>query len=169
MTMRSTCAALALATGLMPATANAQAFQNLDAVDRQVAAFLGQSADSAGATFVPVDRRLRLATCGAPLALSWYGTRQDSVLVRCPDASGWRLFVRVQGTISAAPAAAAMPAVSRGEPVTVTVRGTGFSVSQSGEAMENGAVGQWIRIRMNKTSEMRAQVLQPGTVRVDMQ
>lgn len=169
MTMRSTCAALALATGLIPATADAQAFQNLDAVDRQVAAFLGQSADSAGATFVPVDRRLRLATCAAPLNLSWYGTRQDSVLVRCPDASGWRVFVRVQGAIGAAPAAAAIPAVSRGEPVTVTVRGTGFSVSQSGEAMENGAVGQWIRIRMSKTNEMRAQVLQPGTVRVDMQ
>lgn len=173
MTMRSTCAALALAMGLFPATvpasANAQAFQNLDAVDRQVAAFLGQSADSAGATFVPVDRRLRLATCAAPLALSWYGTRQDSVLVRCPDVSGWRVFVRVQGAVGAAPAAAAVPAVSRGEPVTVTVRGTGFSVSQAGEAMENGAVGQWVRVRMNKTNEMRAQVLQPGTVRVDMQ
>lgn len=169
MTIRSTCAALALVIGLAPTLANAQAFQNLDSVDRQVAGFLGQSAEGAGATFVPVDRRLRLATCGAPLALSWYGTRQDSVLVRCPDAAGWRVFVRVQGAATPAAAAATTPAVVRGDPVTVTLRGVGFSVSQTAEAMENGAIGQWIRVRTNKTVEMRAQVLQPGTVRVDMQ
>jgi flagella basal body P-ring formation protein FlgA len=167
--MRSTFVAAALAACLIPAAAEAQAFQNLDTVDRQVAAFLGQSADSAGATFVPVDRRLRLASCGTPLSLSWYGARQDSVLVRCPDAGGWRVFVRVQGAIAPAAAAVSAPAVARGDAVTVTLRGAGFSVSQSGEAMENGTVGQWIRIRMNKTSEMRAQVLQPGNVTVEMQ
>lgn len=169
MNVRFTCAAVALATSLAPTLAGAQAFQNLDVVDRQVATFLGQSADGTGATFVPVDRRLRLATCSGQLALSWYGTRQDSVLVRCPDASGWRIFVRVQGSTPSTSAPAATPAVARGDAVTVTLRGAGFSVSQSAEAMENGAIGEWIRIRMNKTSEMRAKILQPGNVRVEMQ
>lgn len=169
MKIRSTCAAVALAICLTPTFAGAQAFQNLDGVDRQVAAFLGQSAESAGATFVPVDRRLRLATCSTPLTLSWYGTRQDSVLVRCADSTGWRVFVRVQGAVGAASGPAATPAVLRGDAVTVTLRGAGFSVSQSAEAMESGAIGQWIRVRMNKTNEMRAQILQPGTVRIEMQ
>ncbi len=169
MIFRSIGAALALATCTMPGNAGAQAFHNLDAVDRQVASFLGQSPESAGATFVPVDRRLRLASCGAPLTLSWYGTRQDSVLVRCPDASGWRVFVRVQGAIGPSSSPAAAPAVLRGDAVTVTVRGDGFSVSQSGEAIDSGAIGEWIRIRINKGSEMRAQITQPGSVRVDLQ
>ena len=165
MNLRSTFAAAAIATCLAPAVAEAQTFENLDGVDRQVAAFLGQSPAHAGAGFVPTDRRLRLAACTAPLDLSWYGTRQDTVLVRCPLTNGWKLYVRVEGGAAAVDAA---PAVLRGDAVTVTLRGTGFSVSQSAEALENGAIGDWIRVRMTKASEMRAQILQPGNLTVDM-
>jgi flagella basal body P-ring formation protein FlgA len=60
---------------------------------------------------------------------------------------------------------AAAIVVQRGEQVTVSVTGDGFSVSQSGEAMEPGAVGTWIRVRItDKGDPVRAQIIRPGLV-----
>lgn len=139
-----------------PALANG--FTDPSAIDAEVSRFAGPGAQ-------PVDRRLKLAACANPLSLEWYAGRRDTVLVRCPDAGGWRLFVAIAGT----PTAAA-PAVLKGEAVTVAVKGPGFTVSQSGEAMEPGAVGAWIRIRTaaGGTQPLRAQVVRPGLVSVDL-
>ncbi|MDD3800077.1 MAG: flagella basal body P-ring formation protein FlgA [Novosphingobium sp.] len=164
MTVRISHAALALAA-CCATPAYAQGFEDPAAIDRQVASFLGVDPMQAGGAFVPVDRRLRLNACAAPLDLSWYGTRRDSVLVQCPQRGGWKIYVRVLGA-SAGPVAA--PAVERGDAVTVTLRGPGFSVSQSAEALEGGAVGEWIRVRVGKTGEMQAQVLRPGAVGMDL-
>lgn len=163
MTFRLTCALAALAA--CATTAHAQGFENPEAIDQQVGAFLGVGPAGAGTAFVPVDRRLRLTACATPLALSWFGTRQDSVLVQCPQAGGWKIYVRTIG-MSGGPAAA--PAINRGDAVTVTVNGAGFSVSQAAEAMESGAVGQWVKIRVAKDSEMQAKVLRPGAVGMDL-
>lgn len=147
---------------LMPLPAIAAPLADLAAIDRAVAAFTGQQIGVPGGAAQPVDRRLRLAACAAPLALAWYGNAQTSVLVRCPDAGGWRVFV----PISAAPVAApAVVAVARGEGVTVTVAGDGFSVSQPGEALDAGAVGSWIRVKTAaKADPLRARVVRPGLV-----
>ncbi len=158
-------AALALTTAFAGTPAQAQFFEDLDAVEYQVAAFLGVSPAAAGSAFMPVDRRLRLSACPAPLAISWYGTRQQSVLVQCPQPGGWKIYVRTMGN-SMAPVA--MPVIKRGDAVTVTLRGPGFSISQSAEALEQGAVGEWVRIRVGKDSEMRAEVLRPGTVGMNL-
>ncbi len=163
MIARFTCALAALAA--CATTAHAQSFENPEAIDQQVGAFLGVGPAGAGTTFIPVDRRLRLAACGTPLALSWFGTRQDSVLVQCPQAGGWKIYVRTIG-MSGGPAAT--PVVSRGDAVTVTLNGPGFSVSQAAEAMESGAVGQWVRVRVGKASDMQAKVLRPGAVGMDL-
>jgi flagella basal body P-ring formation protein FlgA len=137
-------------------------FTDLALIDNSVAAFTGQPIGVPGGAAQPVDRRLRLAACAAPLALSWYGAAQTSVLVSCPDMGGWRVFVPVREARREAPAAIA---VARGEGVTVTVAGAGFSVSQPGEAMDAGAVGAWIRVRTAaKADPLRARVVRPGLV-----
>lgn len=147
------------------AVAQATGFHDLVAIDDAVARFTGAGIGRPGGANLPVDRRMRLSPCRSELSLSWYGARQDNVLVQCPDAGGWRLFVAVSGNVRQGTAPAEPPAVARGEAVTIAVEGDGFSVSQSGEAMEAGAVGAWIRVRTSaKATTMRAQITRPGLV-----
>ena len=147
---------------LAPLPAQAAPLADLAMIDTAVAAFTGQQIGVLGGAAQPVDRRLRLAACQAPLALSWYGAAQTSVLVTCPDVGGWRVFVPVKEAQRAAPSAIA---VARGEGVTVTVAGDGFSVSQPGEALDAGAVGTWIRVRTAaKADPLRARIVRPGLV-----
>lgn len=167
MIARLTLIAAALAA---PAAAFAAPFADPAAIDREVVGFTGIPQGAPGGAALPVDRRLKLAACRAPLALGWHTQRRETVIVQCPDAGGWRLFVPVLAA-QAGPAAA--PAVMRGEAVTIAVEGEGFTVSQPGEAMEQGAVGAWIRVRaasagVAKGEPMRAQVVRPGLVSVPM-
>lgn len=143
-------------------SAKAETFADLAAIDAAVAQFAGAAIGQAGGATLPVDRRLRLAACRQPLALGWNGARRDAVVVSCPDAGSWRIFVPLLVT---APAVAAAPAVARGEAVTIEASGEGFSVSQPGEALEAGAVGAWIRVRpAGKSEPLRARVIRPGLV-----
>ena len=134
-------------------------------IDRAVERFTGAPIGVPGGAARPVDRRLRLAPCRAPLALGWHGVRQDSIEVRCPDAGSWRIFVAVAGEGPEGTAAKAEPLVSRGDAVSIVVQGRGFSVSQAGEAMDAGAKGEWIRVRPPSGADpVRAQVERPGLV-----
>jgi flagella basal body P-ring formation protein FlgA len=153
--------ALTLAGTAAPAIAQ-QGFADPAQIDREVAAFLGVPPSSAGSEFTPVDRRMRLASCAQPHALDWQGTRRDSVLVQCPGV--WKIYVRT----AAQPGVAAPGAVKRGQPVSVSVRGSGFSVSQNAQALEDGAIGDWVRIRIGKSGEMQARVIRPGAVSIDL-
>lgn len=160
---------LSLAAAALPASALAAPFADPAAIDREVTGFTGIPQGQPGGAALPVDRRLKLASCQSPLSLGWHTQRRETVLVQCPDAGGWRLFV----PILAAQGAAAAPAVLRGEAVTISVAGDGFTVSQPGEAMEPGAVGSWIRVRLAqggvaKGEPMRAQIVRPGLVSVPM-
>lgn len=147
--------------------AAAAPFADLAAIDRQVAQFTGAPVGAEGGAQLPLDRRLRLRPCMAPLALSWRGARRDTVVAECPEAGGWRLFVPVR---AGAQASSAPSAINRGDAVTIAVTGGGFSVSQPGEALEGGPVGGWIRVRgvNGKGQQMRAQVLRPGLVGVPL-
>jgi flagella basal body P-ring formation protein FlgA len=165
-------AAMALAVVSMAPESYAQsgAFHDLVAIDAAIAAFTGAGIGVPGGANLPVDRRMRLAKCFSPLDLSWYGNRQDNVLVQCPDAGGWRLFIAVSGNTRPGAAPSAPPAVARGEAITIAVAGEGFSVTQSGEAMEAGPVGAWIRVRTNaKATPIRAQITRPGLVVVPVE
>lgn len=158
-------AALALLGAATPALA--AGFADPAAIDRAVAEFTGAQVGMPGGARTPVDRRLRLASCGAGLMLEWYGRARDTVLVRCPEQGGWRLFVPLAagGTQQSGP-----DVVGRGEMVTITVRGAGFSLSRQGEALEAGAIGEWIRVKpANKGGEpLRAQVVRPGVVGMEL-
>ncbi|WP_084391079.1 flagella basal body P-ring formation protein FlgA [Novosphingobium capsulatum] len=164
-----------LATGPVARAQVAQApatrFADMAAIDQAVAQFTGRSIGVPGGAAQPVDRRLRLVACTAPLALGWRAGAHDSVLVRCPDAGGWRLFVPVVATVAEAPAGpAAAPAVLRGDGVTIAMVGDGFSVEQAGEALDPGPVGGWIRVRTGaKADALRGRIARPGVVEVPVE
>jgi flagella basal body P-ring formation protein FlgA len=160
--------AISLLIALSAPTVRAQGIEDPAAIDREVGAFTGQPIGAPGGAARPVDRRLRLVACSAPLALSWRGDARASILVECPDGGGWHIFV---ATSAPAPGIArqspAAPVIERGQSVTVALTGDGFSVSQPAEALESGAVGAWIRVRTQaKTDPVQAQVVRPGLVEV---
>jgi flagella basal body P-ring formation protein FlgA len=145
----------------------AAGFADPAAIDRAVAEFTGAEIGTPGGARSPVDRRLRLAPCGSGLTLEWYGRTRDTVSVRCPEQGGWRIFVPLAsaGVVQGGP-----DVVSRGDMVTITVRGSGFTLSRQGEALEAGALGEWIRVKpADKRSEpLRAQVVRPGVVGMEL-
>lgn len=156
---------------ISPASAQAASpFADLIAIDREVAEFTGKAIGQNGGAMMPVDRRLRLNACMSPLALSWRTSRRDAVLVQCPDAGSWRVFVPVRMAENAP------SAIARGEAVTIAVVGEGFAVSQPGEALDAGAVGDWIRVRTlrsgagaySQTDAVRARITRPGEVEVEL-
>jgi flagella basal body P-ring formation protein FlgA len=146
--------------------AEAQARGGTDpaAIDRAVAQFTGAAIGAPGGARVASDPRLQLAACGGPLAVSWHTPARTAVAVECPGPTAWRIFVAIapaQGPGAAR--AAAAPAVKRGDALTIMVRGRGFSVQQPGEAMEAGAVGEWIFVRTARKAEpIRARIERPG-------
>ncbi len=161
------CRPLLLLAALSASPALAAAFADLAVLDREVSAFTGAPQGAPGGAALPVDRRLRLAQCSGPLALSWYGSRRETVLVECPVSGGWKVYVPLRIVVSTS---AAGPIVARGDAVTVMVSGDGFNVSQPGEAMEPGALGAWIKVRQagGKSEPLRAQVLRPGVVGIPL-
>lgn len=142
--------------------AAAAATADLNQIDIAVARFTGAAIGESGGALQPVDRRLRLNRCAAPLALAWRTARQDSVVVQCPDVGGWRLYVPVVAQMAAA--LPEPPAILRGDAVTIAVAGEGFTVSRPGEAMEAGPAGGWIRVRPIAGEPVRARVVRPGLV-----
>lgn len=151
---------------LIAAATVAGGFADLDAIDRQVASFTGAPVGAVGGAITPVDKRLRLQHCRSGLAMSWRTAMHDSVVVQCGDANGWRIFVPVR---QAAPAAREPDAINRGDAVSIAVSGDGFSVSQPGEALDSGAVGEWIRVRPVRAARagaepLRVRIVAPGLV-----
>ncbi len=160
-------AALPLAAIMvLAAPALATDSHDLAAIDREVAAFTGAALGSAGGAQSQVDRQMRLARCRQPLSLDYYGNH-TSIRVVCPDPGSWRVFVPLmQARATEAQAAV----VTRRDLLRVEAGGAGFRVSRNGEALEDGAAGQMIRVRIDDGSRqgrvITAQVIAAGRVRV---
>lgn len=135
------------------------------AIDAAVATFLGAEAGAPGGARAPVDPRLRLATCARPLEIAWYGTSRRALEVRCVGPA-WRIFIQVDDAPAAAGTGATI--VQRGETVSLNYDGNGFSLSRQAEALEGGARGQWIRVRLvgAKNQPVHVEVVAPGEVRI---
>ena len=160
--MRATCLLVAV---LLATPAYATELHDLAAIDREVAAFAGSPIGGAGGAQAQLDRQMRLARCGQPLALDFYGAR-SSVRVVCPDPGSWRVFV----PLMQARAEQAAAAISRRDLVRVEAGGAGFRISRSGEALEDGRVGAMVRVRIDDGSRqgrvIAAEVIEAGRVRV---
>ncbi|MEC8772913.1 MAG: flagella basal body P-ring formation protein FlgA [Pseudomonadota bacterium] len=160
------------AAALAATTANAATPMDLSIIDRAVADFTGATIGQPGGAKLPVDRRLRLASCNAPLDLQWFGRDQRSVQVACPTA-GWRIYVAVDAGAGGGHGASpqyAQTLVKRGENVSILVRGSGFTLTRQGSAVEDGAQGEWIKVRATgqRTETLRAMVIRPGQVGIDL-
>ena len=156
--------ALPMLLPLCDPVAEARGFTDPAMIDQAVVAFTGAPVGAPGGARVATDRRLQLAACAGTLAVSWHTAARTAVQVECPGPTAWRIFVAISPAPGTAGAAAtAAPAVKRGDAITVMVRGRGFSVQQPGEAMEAGAVGDWIEVRTSRKGEpLRARIERPG-------
>lgn len=144
----------------------ASGFENPEALDRAIAGWLAQ--EGGGAEAVPVDRRLRLAACPAPVLIE--PGQGGVVTVRCV-ARGWRIRVPLVGESVAGPVAVARARaatlVERGQQVTAVVQSRGFSVSTSATAMESGGAGDRIRLRTRpRSAPIVGVVLSDGRVAI---
>lgn len=150
---------------LFAALASAQdrsqsAFIDPAEIDQAVEEFTGAGIGEMGGARLPADRRLKLAACDVPLKVKYHGRAQTIVRVDCPGPDSWRIFM---ATSSTKPAPDIPKVVARGDPITVLVRGRGFSVQQSAEAMEAGAIGDWIAVRTERRADaIRARIERPG-------
>ena len=161
-----------LGLALLAAPVLAAAPMDLSIIDRAVTDFTGADIGQPGGAKLPVDRRLRLTACQAPLDLQWFGRDQRSVQVACPR-EGWRIYVAVDGGSnhpSRVPQQYGEAIVKRGENVSILVRGRGFTLTRQGSAVEDGARGEWIKVRATgqRTETLRAMVLSPGQVGIDL-
>jgi flagellar basal body P-ring formation protein FlgA len=130
--------------------AAAPAATDLALLDRAAEIFAGARLGDPGGPAAPIDRRLRLAGCGASPEFSWRSEARDAIVIRCPDAGGWRIFVSVRaGLQSAAAPVKAEPVIRRGDPVTLIAEQNGFSVSADGTAMSDAAPGARVAIKMD--------------------
>ncbi|MET0362766.1 MAG: flagella basal body P-ring formation protein FlgA [Sphingobium sp.] len=168
--------ALAL-VGLFAGTAHgqAQAFQNLAQIDMLVATTTGAEIGQPGGAVTQVDRRLRLAAC--PAIPSIEGPVFGAAIIRC-DKLGWRIRVPLKLAPQPAPQIAvavqqrAQPQtrtilIKKGDPVMLVAGNAAFSVSRSMIADEDGAVGDMIRMRADKTASAVSGRVEPdGIVRV---
>jgi len=159
---------------IFAAAAGAGGYADLSTIDREVAGFTGAEIGQSGGAMTPVDRRLRLAPCGSPLALAWRTQNHESVVVQCGDPGSWRLFVPIKRDPQAmSNAGTGALVINKGDGISIAVNGDGFSVAQPGEAMEAGAIGSWIRVRpINakiNAEPMRAQVVRPGLVALPLE
>ena len=81
---------LTFAAALFASSAAAAAPMDLSIIDRAVTDFTGADIGQPGGAKLPVDRRLRLTACQAPLDLQWFGRDQRSVLLYAGGAPGYR-------------------------------------------------------------------------------
>jgi len=155
--------ALPMLLPLCDPPAEARGFTDPAVIDQAVADFTGAAIGAPGGARVATDRRLQLASCAGTLAVSWHTAARTAVQVECPGPTAWRVFVAISPVTGTAAAPAAAAVVKRGDAITVMVRGRGFSVQQQGEAMQAGAVGDWIEVRISRKGEpLRARIARPG-------
>ncbi len=144
-----------LPIALLAAPLSAQQFEDVAALDVQVAA-VAEAAQ-------PIDRRLKLARCPESVVID--PPALGAIALRCKSLS-WR--IRVPLVQSAKAETIPDIVIRRGDGVEVISSGNGFEVSTSGTAMEDGSVGKGIRVKSSTgTTTMLGTVTAAGTVQIN--
>jgi flagella basal body P-ring formation protein FlgA len=147
-----------LAALFLAARAMATGYQDLDALDARIASTLPSSG-----TPVPIDRRIRLAQCPEEPEIS--PLSGQAIAVRCP-ALGWRIRVAVSSDAQTSGSPADI-LVRRGDLVDLVVRGAGFSASAPGTALDEGAAGKTVRVKIPTSPvPVSAVVVRAGVVAI---
>ncbi len=147
-----------LLVSAMPTPVFAQAIEDLGQLDGRVQVMTGAAPGQPGGAIAPIDRRLRLIACPQPASIEWSGS--DSLAIRCP-AVGWRLRVGI-ASLSGRQAGAEMN-IHRGDTVEVSVEGDAFDVTTTAIALDDGARGQSVRVKLaGSGTQSSATVTGPG-------
>jgi len=149
----------ALFLSALPTPVLAQAVEDLDRLDSRIEAMTGAAPGQPGGAIAPVDRRLKLVACPQPANIEWSGS--DALAIRCP-AIGWRLRVGIAA--AGGPQGKAELSVHRGDTVEVSVEGDAFDVTTTAIALDDGAKGASIRLKLGAAgTQSSAIVTGPGT------
>lgn len=150
--------------------AMAAPYQDIAQLEARVIGALGAGIGEPGGPAAPIDRRLKLVQCPGSVAIDppFIG----AVALRCVGA-GWRIRVPL-ARLGAGPGPAgygapakAEPVIRRGDPVDLVAESSGFSVSVSAVAQEDGAPGSRIRIKADgRNSPVFAEVIDAGRARL---
>jgi flagellar basal body P-ring formation protein FlgA len=144
-----------LPTLLLSAPLSAQQFEDVAALDVQVAA-VAEAAQ-------PIDRRLKLARCPENVAID--PPALGAVALRCKSL-GWRIRVPLVPSVKAETTSEII--IRRGDGVEVISSGNGFEVSTSGTAMEDGSLGKAIRVKSSTAATITlGTVTAAGTVQIN--
>lgn len=165
--------ALLLAAAPLSAQTQLPPAQNLDMLEAMVVNSLGAGIGMAGGPMAPIDRRMRLAAC--PTGLQIDPPTAGAVTVRCTT-SGWRLRVPLTRSFNPVAATAVMGGqtgtianadVRKGDPIQLVAQGSSFSISVDATAMEDGRIGNRIRVAPSaKGQPIFAEVVDVGRVRL---
>jgi flagella basal body P-ring formation protein FlgA len=137
--------------------ATAANYQDLGQLEARIAASLAGSG-----TPTPIDRRIKLAACPEEPEIS--GVIASAVSVRCRPL-GWRIRVGIVGAPGAE--VAAEPLVHRGDSIELVAQGRGYSATTSAVALDEGAAGHTIRVKIPTSSRpVSAVVTRAGVVTV---
>lgn len=150
----------ALLLSALPAPVMAQAVEDLDRLDNRIQIMTGAAPGQPGGAIAPIDRRLKLEACPQPASIEWSGS--DALAVRCA-AIGWRLRVGI-AAMGGSQGKAEL-SVHRGDTVEVTVEGDAFDVTTTAIALDDGAKGASVRLKMGASgTQSSATVTGPGAV-----
>jgi flagella basal body P-ring formation protein FlgA len=157
--------ATTLLTLALPQPVFAQTFQDPAAIDLAVVTATGAAIGQVGGAITPVDRRLKLAAC--PDILQTDAPVLGAIAIRCP-ARGWRIRVPLINAPAIAPASEpAAIIVKRGENLELRVKGSGFEVTSTAVALEDGANGKSIRVKLPTSPvPVVATVIGPSVVQI---
>jgi len=157
--------ALAVAALSAAPAAAAASHQDLTALESRLVTALGAGIGEPGGPSAPLDRRLMLQRCPANVIID--PPAMGAVAVRCA-ALGWRIRVPLARLATpVAMTARVEPVIRRGDPVDLVADSSGFSVSVSAIAQEDGAPGSRIRVRTDgKGQPIFAEVIDAGRVRL---
>ncbi len=135
---------VALASALM-LMAGSSSLEDLTELDRRISAIV----EPTGSKARPIDKRIRLARCPQVATIDY--ASETSLAVRCQPL-GWRIRVNLMQLSQPAHISSGRPApqaivIRRGESVEFRAKGAGFSVTITAVAMENGRLGDHIRVK----------------------
>lgn len=158
--IRFAAAALSLTIAL---PAHAQAVEDLNALDARVRAMTGAEIGQPGGAITPLDRRMRLSACPESAAIERAGP--DALAIRCASA-GWRVRVGLMPAMTMQAAQGRQElVVRRGDTVEVSVEGESFGVTASGIALDDGAIGQSVRVKLAGNGNQSSGIVSgPGTI-----
>ena len=135
------------------ALAGVDGFEDIARLQGRVVAALDAAIGQPGGPVAPIDRRLKLAACPAPVTID--PPALGALPLRC-EPLGWRIrvpLVRVPGAATVQQASyapqppQAPPVIRRGDPVELFSGTAGFTVSTSAIAQEDGRSGGRVRVK----------------------